>query len=96
MLEAMLRGDVHGVPPEYTMPWRRSSFDNRCRTRIRSARASSRARTRSRNPETNRRCAAPTKSDCRKPPSTDFGSTPSQKTSTRLLAPPRTDPDTLT
>ncbi len=39
---------VHGCPPEYTIPCRSSSFDTRCRDRIRSPRTSSRARTRSR------------------------------------------------
>ena len=39
---------VHALPPEYTIPCRSSSFDTRCRARIRSCREASRARTRSR------------------------------------------------
>jgi hypothetical protein len=39
---------VHARPPAYTCPCRSSSLDSRCRTRIKSPRASSRARTRSR------------------------------------------------
>ena len=59
---------VHACPSSNRIPWRSSSFESRCRQRIRSIRTASRARTRSRSasssaPGTRTACSLPASSN---------------------------------
>ena len=75
---------VHASPSSNRIPWRNSSFESRCRQRIRSTRTASRARTRSRSASSSR---PGTRTGCSLPASSNRASSSASRRSVLTRSP---------